>query len=243
MDWLPWLITAVFLTLLLAFVVKTVWEARNGLFHGPKTLHMSIAAALFFATPFLPNLDVAFEGLNVWHSFQYLAVVLYLNRLRTRRGLVGSELVKQIHLYVGQEVRIVSPLTQDTPAGPAPRTAWYRVAGTFYTGMYEYDLKFIYVDLVSLQDFLDIGDQARRRVRGKNQLLLPCVKGIEGMEELLLGALLVGEEVDVIDHQDIDTPVAIPEFRHAVEADGADEFVDEVFGRQVEDLQLRVVML
>ena len=73
--------------------------------------------------------------------------------------LVGSELVKQIHLYVGQEVRIVSPLTQDTPAGPAPRTAWYRVAGTFYTGMYEYDLKFIYVDLVSLQDFLDIGDQ------------------------------------------------------------------------------------
>jgi lipoprotein-releasing system permease protein len=73
--------------------------------------------------------------------------------------LVGSELVKQIHLYEGEEVRIVSPLAQDTPAGPAPRTAWFRVAGTFYTGMYEYDLKFIYVDLVALQDFLDIGDQ------------------------------------------------------------------------------------
>jgi len=73
--------------------------------------------------------------------------------------LVGSELVKQLHLYVGQEVRLVSPLPEDTPAGPVPRTAWYRVAGTFYTGMYEYDLKSVYVDLASLQDFLDLGDQ------------------------------------------------------------------------------------
>ncbi len=95
-DWLPYLITAAFLTLLVAFIVKTIWEARSGLFHGPKTLHMSVAAVLFFATPFLPNLDVAFEGLNVWHSFQYLAVVLYLNRLRTNRGLVGSKFVARL---------------------------------------------------------------------------------------------------------------------------------------------------
>ena len=95
-DWLPWLVTAAFLTFLIAFAVKTLWELRSGLFHGPKTLHMSIAALLFFATPFLPNLDVAFEGLNVWHSFQYLAVVLYLNRLRTERGLVGSAFVANL---------------------------------------------------------------------------------------------------------------------------------------------------
>jgi len=73
--------------------------------------------------------------------------------------LVGSELVKQLHLYVGEEVRLISPLAEDTPAGPVPRTAWYRVAGTFFTGMYEYDLKSVYVDLASLQDFLDLGDQ------------------------------------------------------------------------------------
>ncbi len=95
-DWLPYLITAAFLTLLVAFIVKTIWEARSGLFHGPKTLHMSVAAVLFFATPFLPNLDVAFGGLNVWHSFQYLAVVLYLNRLRANRGLVGSKFVARL---------------------------------------------------------------------------------------------------------------------------------------------------
>ena len=95
-EWLPYLVAATFFTLLAAFFVKTVWEWRNGLFHGPKTLHMSLAALLFFVTPMLPNLDVAFQGLNVWHSFQYLAVVLFLNRLRAERGLIGSTFVAKV---------------------------------------------------------------------------------------------------------------------------------------------------
>ena len=95
-EWLAYLITAVFFTLLVAFIVKTIWELRSGLFHGPKTLHMSLAAILFFLTPIMPNLDVAFQGLNVWHSFQYLAVVLYLNRVRSSRGMIGSEFVTNL---------------------------------------------------------------------------------------------------------------------------------------------------
>ena len=43
----------------------------------------------------LRNLDVAFQGLNVWHSFQYLAVVLYLNRLRESRGYIHSSVVRK----------------------------------------------------------------------------------------------------------------------------------------------------
>jgi len=93
---LPDLIWAAFLFFLVAFVVKTVQELRTGRFHGPKTLHMTVATSLFFATPLLKNLDVAFQGLNVWHSFQYLAVVLYLNRLRGQNGLIGSELVRRV---------------------------------------------------------------------------------------------------------------------------------------------------
>jgi hypothetical protein len=95
-EWLGPLAAETFFVLLLAFVVKTVWEWRVGLFHLPKTLHMSLAAGLFFITPVLPNLDVAFQGLNVWHSFQYLAVVLYLNRVRAERGLIGSEYVARL---------------------------------------------------------------------------------------------------------------------------------------------------
>lgn len=95
-DWLGPLAAAAFFTFLALFILKTVWEWRRDLFHGPKTLHMTLAAGLFFITPVLPNLDVAFQGLNVWHSFQYLAVVLYLNQVRSERGLIGSEFVSKV---------------------------------------------------------------------------------------------------------------------------------------------------
>ncbi|MCB9565468.1 MAG: ABC transporter permease [Kofleriaceae bacterium] len=76
--------------------------------------------------------------------------------------LVGKELVKQLHLYTGQEVRLVSPLADpsnpDATGSPIPFHRDYRVAGVFYTGMYEYDLKFVYVTIDSLQDFLQTGD-------------------------------------------------------------------------------------
>lgn len=76
--------------------------------------------------------------------------------------LVGRELVKQTNLYVGEEVRVVSPLSDpanpDATGTPIPFNRDYRVAGVFYTGMYEYDLKYVYVTLESLQDFLDRGD-------------------------------------------------------------------------------------
>lgn len=76
--------------------------------------------------------------------------------------LVGRELAKQTHLYTGQEVRLVSPLSDpsnpDATGTPIPFNRDYRVAGTFFTGMFEYDLKYVYVTLDSLQDFLDRGD-------------------------------------------------------------------------------------
>ena len=76
--------------------------------------------------------------------------------------LVGRELVKQTHLYTGEEIRVVSPLSDpsnpDATGTPIPFNRDYRVAGMFFTGMYEYDLKYVYVTLDSLQEFLDRGD-------------------------------------------------------------------------------------
>ena len=76
--------------------------------------------------------------------------------------LVGRELVKQTHLYTGEEVRVVSPLSDpsnpDATGTPIPFNRDYRVAGVFFTGMYEYDLKYVYVTLDSLNEFLDRGD-------------------------------------------------------------------------------------
>ena len=58
-----------------AFLIKCGYEVAQRHRNLPKTLHMTLAVSLFFITPALQNLDVAFQGLNTWHSFQYLAVV------------------------------------------------------------------------------------------------------------------------------------------------------------------------
>ncbi|MCS7070911.1 MAG: hypothetical protein NZM00_05350, partial [Anaerolinea sp.] len=39
-----------------------------------------------FIIPALPNLDTAFQGLNTWHSFQYLAITFYIIRIRQMYG-------------------------------------------------------------------------------------------------------------------------------------------------------------
>ena len=95
-SWVPIPVWITFLFFATAFLVKSVREARSGRLHPGKTLLISLSAVLFFVTPMLANLDVAFQGLNTWHSFQYLAVVMYLNRYRAEKGLIGSPMVEKV---------------------------------------------------------------------------------------------------------------------------------------------------
>jgi hypothetical protein len=92
-PWVAWPVWAAFVFFALAFVWKSTREWREGRLHPAKTLLVGLSAVLFFVTPTLSNLDVAFQGLNTWHSFQYLAIVLYLNRYRAAKGLIGSRAV------------------------------------------------------------------------------------------------------------------------------------------------------
>jgi len=84
-TWLAYLTFAVFLLMLAAFIVKTVIEYRAGQFNLPKTLLIGFTVTLMFWTPLFPNMDTAFQGVNTWHSFQYLALTWYANRLREQR--------------------------------------------------------------------------------------------------------------------------------------------------------------
>jgi hypothetical protein len=79
-----------------AFAVRTHRDWRQGKLHQARALLVGLSSVLFFVTPMLANLDVAFQGLNTWHSFQYLALVLYLNRFRAQQGLIGSPAVERI---------------------------------------------------------------------------------------------------------------------------------------------------
>jgi hypothetical protein len=95
-PWVAWPVWAAFLGFAAAFAWRSAREWREGRLHPGKTLLVALSAVLFFLTPALSNLDVAFQGLNTWHSFQYLAIVLYLNRYRAAKGLIGSELVTRV---------------------------------------------------------------------------------------------------------------------------------------------------
>jgi lipoprotein-releasing system permease protein len=71
--------------------------------------------------------------------------------------IIGQELARALRLYLGDEVNVVAPLGALGPAGPMPKARAFRVAGIFYSGMYEYDMKFTYVSLRTAQRFLNVG--------------------------------------------------------------------------------------
>ncbi|AKU98102.1 Lipoprotein releasing system transmembrane protein LolC [Labilithrix luteola] len=71
-----------------------------------------------------------------------------------RPGLIlGRELAKTLHVYVGDEITLVSPLGDLGPMGVMPRTKKFRVAGIFYSGMYEYDATYVYTMIDAAQDY------------------------------------------------------------------------------------------
>jgi lipoprotein-releasing system permease protein len=77
--------------------------------------------------------------------------------LPTRRVLpgviIGRELAKNLRVYIGDDVNIVSPLGGIGPEGPVPKSKPFRVAGIFYSGMFEYDTKYAYVSIPAGQRF------------------------------------------------------------------------------------------
>ncbi len=71
--------------------------------------------------------------------------------------IIGQELARSLRLYVGDEVNVVTPHGDLGPSGPMPKSRPFRVAGIFYSGMYEYDMKYCYVMLDTAQRFLGQG--------------------------------------------------------------------------------------
>lgn len=95
-DWTPALVWTAFGLAAAVWVAKTVWEARNGHLNGPKTLLIGLSVAIAVCIPTFDHLDVSFQGMNTWHSFQYLALVWYVNRVRAEKGDVSLALVRRI---------------------------------------------------------------------------------------------------------------------------------------------------
>jgi hypothetical protein len=93
---LVWMASGVvFAAALALYISKTYREFRTGHGNIPKMILISVTVIATFITPFFHELDVAFQGLNSWHSFQYLGLTWYINRLRYDRG----ELPKKLSIF------------------------------------------------------------------------------------------------------------------------------------------------
>jgi len=72
--------------------------------------------------------------------------------------IIGKELAFIVHAFVGDEVRVVLPFGEETPAGMVPKVWRFKVAGIFDSGMYEFDAKFVYIHLAWSQRIFGLGD-------------------------------------------------------------------------------------
>jgi len=72
--------------------------------------------------------------------------------------IIGQELAKQLGVDVGDPVSVVSPMGTASPVGMIPKVKRFAVAGTFDSGMFDYDSSLIYMSLGDAQRFFGLGD-------------------------------------------------------------------------------------
>ena len=74
--------------------------------------------------------------------------------------ILGEEMALVLRAAVGDMVLVTSPFGEPGPFGTMVTTMQkFRVKGIFYSGMYEYDTKFLYVSIPAAQRFLKFDDE------------------------------------------------------------------------------------
>ncbi len=74
--------------------------------------------------------------------------------------ILGVAMAKDLHVSLGDKVRLISPSGPLTPMGVIPKIKTCRISGIFESGMYEYDSTIAYMAIPDVQNFLESGDIA-----------------------------------------------------------------------------------
>lgn len=80
----------------LFYIGRTLREIRRGEASVPRLIFISATVLLALVVPLFDNLDVAFQGVNTWHSLQYLALTWLILGRRAERGEIGNVLVRRL---------------------------------------------------------------------------------------------------------------------------------------------------
>jgi hypothetical protein len=88
---------AVFGTFLVLWVAKSVREHRAGTLSRPSVLLIGTTIVVGTVLPLFPNIDVAFQGFNCWHSLQYLGLIWFVMAMRKERGEIDNHFVAEMN--------------------------------------------------------------------------------------------------------------------------------------------------
>ncbi|MDO9042636.1 MAG: lipoprotein-releasing ABC transporter permease subunit [Desulfocapsaceae bacterium] len=77
---------------------------------------------------------------------------------RVPHVILGKNLADELHVKMGDKVRLISSSGPLTPMGVIPKIKTCRVSGIFESGMYEYDSSLAYMTLPDVQNFLESED-------------------------------------------------------------------------------------
>ncbi len=74
--------------------------------------------------------------------------------------VVGYKLAEELNAKIGDSIKLISPMNSKiTPLGLKPKQQEFRIVGLYKSGMYEYDSKYIFLDLNAAADFCSIEDE------------------------------------------------------------------------------------
>ena len=93
------------------------------------------------------------------------------------------------------------------------------------------------------QTLLQGFDLLRGAVRRDDDLAAIVVQRVEGVEKLLLRALLAGQKLNIVDQQHIGLAVPLAELLHRGGFDRGDRFVGEFFTIHIDNVEIRMVFL
>lgn len=102
------------------------------------------------------------------------------NGIEVPGAVIGKELARNLGVFMGDYINVISPLGTVTPMGMVPKVKRFQVEGVFDSGMYEYDSSLIYVSLKEAQSFFELGNM---------------VTGIEVRTDNIYRAREIGKEI------------------------------------------------
>lgn len=79
------------------------------------------------------------------------------NGVEVPGAVIGKELAKNLGVFLGDYINVISPLGTVTPMGMVPKVKRFQVEGVFDSGMYEYDSSLLYMSLKEAQSFFELG--------------------------------------------------------------------------------------